>query len=284
MPKVTKLSPHIGAEIGGLDLSQPLSQADIDAVQAAFHAHKVLVFRDQQLGKADFARFSGQFGPLQRHVLDHWLADDLPEVMVLTNYARGGEKRASNAERSARFWHSDLSFTSRPALATALYGVEVPRDGGGTEFADMCAAYDALPAERRQELIRLEAVHDLEYCQAHVPQAPLTAKQKAEAPPVKQPVVRVHPVTGRNALYVSELHASHIDGMAVDAGRALIDELCAFAVQPQFLYRHDWRPGDVVIWDNRCTLHRGTPYNEAQNRLLWRTTINGEPCVRAERA
>jgi len=281
--QVTKMTPHIGAEIAGLDLAQPLSPQGIAGVLDAFHTHKVLVFRDQRLTKADFARFSGQFGPLQRHVLDHWLADDLPEVMVLTNFARGGEMRASNAERSARFWHSDLSFTSRPALATALYGVEVPADGGATEFADMCAAYDALPVERQEELIRLEAVHDLEYCQQHVPQAPLTEKQRAEAPPVKQPVVRVHPATGRNAIYVSALHTSHIDGMSQAAGRALIDELCAFAVQPQFLYRHQWRPGDVVIWDNRATMHRGTPYDERQRRLLWRTTINGEPTVRAMR-
>lgn len=281
MLTVTKLSPCLGAEISGLDLSKPLSDAEVAAVMDAFHAHKVLTFRNQKLEKADFVRFSAQFGPLQRHVLDHWLADDLPEVMVLTNYARGGEQRASNAERSARFWHSDLSFINRPALATALYGVEVPSEGGETEFADMCAAWDALPEVKRRSLLPLEAVHDLEYCQQHVPQAPLTEKQKAEAPPVRQPVVRVHPVTGRNVIFVSALHTSHIEGMDLAEGRALIDELCAFAVQPQFLYRHQWRQGDVLIWDNRCTMHRGTPYNEQQKRLLWRITINGEPAIKA---
>ena len=197
-------------------------------------------------------------------------------MMVLSNFTYTKDGEPSDAEKSARFWHSDLSFMLRPAMATALYAVEVPADGGNTEFADMCAAFEALPSGRQAELRDLSAVHDFDYCQHHVDQPPLTDAQREAAPPVVHGMVRRDQPSGRDALYASPLHTSHVLGMDEAHGRVLLDGLFEWATRREFIYSHRWLAGDFIIWDNRRLLHRGTPYDTRQRRLLWRVTVSGE--------
>ena len=278
------LTGPIGTEVRGVDLSAPMTDGDFRRLRALLADRGVLVFRDQRLERPQAVSFCERFGTLQRHVLNQWLADDCPEVMVLSNLATGDPGRASDAERTARFWHSDLSFMKIPAMATALYALAVPTQGGDTEFADMCAALDAMPAALRDRLTGASAIHDLDHCQQHVHQAPLTDAQRKAAPPVAHPVIRSHPPSGRAAIYISPLHTSHIVGVPADESRALMDEVCAFVTQPRFVYVHRWQSGDFVIWDNRRTLHRGTPYDERERRLLWRLTVDGDAPPMAARS
>lgn len=282
--QIAPLQPF-GAKISKADLSRPLDDADFDGLLQALLQRSFVLLRGQQLTKAQLVSFSSRFGTLQRHVLAQWLDGDVPEVLLVANPAAAGG-RAVYSELGSRFWHSDMSINKPSGFATTLYGVEVPPSGGETEIADMCAAYEALPALLKKAVEPLWAVHDLAYNFEHIGKQltetqrqgrQLSGEQKLRTPPVHHPVVRKHPVTGRKALYVGMAHTSHIVGMPVDEGRALVHELVEFATQPQFIHRHAWRPGDVLIWDNRSTLHRGTPYPDGERRMLWRTTsIEGE--------
>jgi taurine dioxygenase len=280
--QIETLSPHIGAEVRGVDIGAPMADEVFAQLRQTLEQHGVLVLRDQRLDKQGMVAFTGRFGPLEGHVLSQWLSGDTPAIMVLSNFAYTKNGEPSDAEKTARFWHSDLSFMARPALATALYAVEAPDRGGNTEFNDMCAACDALAPERKARLAGLAAVHDLDYCQHHIDQPPLTDAQREAAPPVAHAMVRTHTPTGRSALYLSPLHTSHVVGLAEDESRELLTELFALATRSEFTYSHRWQPGDYVIWDNRRLLHRGTPYDTTQRRLLWRATVSGEtvgqPC------
>lgn len=272
---IRQVGPSIGAEVEGVDLRTPLDEDAARQVRQALLDYSVLVFRNQDLDEERFVNFSRTFGELEVHVLSQWLRDDYPEIYILSNIAPGGKDKPTGGDKVARFWHSDTSFKRIPATATILYALEVPSEGGNTEFADMYAAYEALSEREKQRLQDLRAVHDLEVSHNRVPQPPLTEQQKQEAPPVAHPVVRVHPETGRRALYMGWAHTSHIEDMDPSEGKALVDSLCEFATQRQFVYSHEWRVGDVVIWDNRCTMHRGTPYDDSERRMMWRTTIKG---------
>ena len=277
---IAPLQPF-GAELDGVNLAEPVGAADFQIILQALHQHSALVVHGQQLSKAQLARFSAMFGILQRHVLAQWLDDDVPEVLLVTSKAAAGSGRAVYSELGSRFWHSDMSINKPSGFATILYGVEVPSIAGGTEIANMYAAYEALPDAMKKKLDGLMAVHDLKYNFEHIAKhlteeqrqgRQLSEEQKRNLVAVEHPVVRTHPVTGRKALYVGTAHTSHIAGMPVEEGRALVQELVEFATQPQFIYYHPWSRGDVLIWDNRCTLHRGTAYPEGESRVLWRTT------------
>jgi taurine dioxygenase len=278
--QIVPMAPF-GAQVGNIDLSAPIGAADFRVLLDALYRHSVLLFRGQTLTKAQLVRFSGLFGTLQRHVLSQWLDEDVPEVLLVANKAAVGPGRPVYSELGSRFWHSDMSINKPSGFATILYGVEVPSSGGTTEVADMYAAYESLPAAMKERIADLWAVHDLKYNFEHIGKhltdeqrqgRQLSEEQKRNTPAVEYPVVRVHPVTGRRALYVGLAHTSHIVGMPVEEGRRLVHELVELATQPQFVYSHAWRPGDVLCWDNRCTLHRGTPYPEGERRMLWRTT------------
>lgn len=270
-----------GAEIEGVDLSEPVSAPDFETILQTLLGNSVVLLRGQSLTKAQLVRFSAMFGTLQRHVLAQWLDDDVPEVLLVANKAATGPGRAIYSELGSRFWHSDMSINKPSGFATTLYGVEVTTSGGTTEIADMVAAYAALPAEMKARIADMWAVHDLKYNFEHIGKhlteeqrrgRQLSDEQKRNTPAVEHPVVRTHPVTGRKALYVGLAHTSHIVGLPIEEGRDLIARLVEFATQPQFVHCHTWRQGDVLIWDNRSTLHRGTAYPEGQRRLLWRTT------------
>jgi taurine dioxygenase len=271
------LSEHIGAEVEGVDLSRPITSEqhlDLDRALAAFG---VLVFRDQDLPPAMHVDFSARFGPLVGHLVSRFSVEGFPQVTYISN-VRNDKGEMIGADRAGMIWHSDMSYFKRPMLGSLLYGVECPPEGANTEFASMYAAYDALPKPTREHLAGLRGVHDYAWHYAtyltHRP--PLTEAEKAKAPPVTHPAVRTHPVNRRRAMYLSEGLTRTIEGMDEAQGRNLVIEMSEFATQPQFVYSHAWRPGDLVFWDNRCTMHRATEFDNRHRRVMRRTTVEGD--------
>lgn len=270
---VRPLSPTLGAEILGLDLRRPLDPATRDAVYAAFVRHHVLCFRDQDLSKREQVAFSEQFGELEGHTLRNRGLNDEPFVHVVSNL--DDEGRPIGKVRSDQ-WHTDKSFRPRPSLATILHARTLPPGGGGdTVFANMHAAYADLDAADRAELERLRVVHSWELSRENVGRV-MSEEEKRDAPTNVWPLVRVHPDTGAKCLFVG-CHASHLDGLPMADGRARIEALEDHATSERFTYRHSWRKGDVLMWDNRCLLHRADANFDAgvHPRILHRTCLRG---------
>jgi taurine dioxygenase len=276
------LTTHLGAEIHGVDLSRTLSDAQFACILEFFHRHCVIFFRDQVLDAAQLAAFSARFGELDVHHMTEHTLPGLPQVRVLSNVKKDG--KAIGISYSGMHWHSDLSYKEKPGLATLLYALECPPTGADTQFVSMYAAYEALPAERRHRLAKLQAVHDrnYRYSSLYPDRPPLSPEQIAKVPPVVHPLVVQHPVTGRATLFVAKEVVSGVVGMEAREARHLIDELEAFATRPEFMYSHKWRVGDVLVWDNRCTLHRATPFETRYRRTLYRTQVRGAAPVAAQ--
>jgi taurine dioxygenase len=269
---VNKLGPVMGAEVRGVDLSD-VKQEQFQLIREAFHRRLLLVFPDQHINEAQQIAFSRRFGELQVHVLDQYRHPRYPEIYVLSNVDKSGKTTGTHPDKGTLVWHSDLSFQRRPALATILYGIEVPRSGGDTLYADMYAAYEGLDRESKKLLEGMKAVHDLDASRQRAGEPPMTAKQRAEAPPVEHPVVRTHPGTGRKILYISR-HVSHFVGMPRAESDALLEMLLQHSTQDRFVFRHRWGQRDVVMWDNRCTMHCATPYDAgAERRVIHRTVV-----------
>jgi taurine dioxygenase len=240
----------------------------------------VLVFRDQRITPAQQVAFSRRFGPLQIHVLKQFLLADHPEILIVAN-VKDSEGSPVGLGDAGHFWHSDLSYKDTPSLGSMLLAQVLPAEGGDTLFADMHAAYEALdPAtQRRLEGLRAEHSYLARYdeLRQRSPWRPaLTAQQIAAVPPAVHPVVRTHPETGRKALFVSEHFTTRIVGLPEAESRALLAELFAHSVRPEFVYRHRWQPHDMVFWDNRSVMHLAAGCPDDQPRLLHRTTIEGD--------
>jgi taurine dioxygenase len=278
--EIQPISKVMGAQVRGVDLSRPLGDKAFGEILHAFHRYMLLVFPGQRIDEAQQVAFSRRFGELQIHVLEQYRHPRHPEIYVLSNVdAVTGKTTGTHPDKGTLVWHSDLSFVPKPALGTALYGIEVPDEGGDTLFADMCAAYDTLDPETKARLGKLRAVHDINVSRIRAGEAPMSERQRAEAPPVEHPAVRTHPATGRKVLYVSR-HASHIAGMPRAESDALLERLQAHATSERFVYRHRWRQHDLVIWDNRCTMHCATQYDPgAERRVMHRTVIKGDAPV-----
>ncbi len=276
---VRPMSEKLGAEIRGIDLSAPPDAQAFAAILQTLHRYGVIFFRGQNLTPDQLAAFSRCFGELDIHHMTEHVFPHLPQVRVLSNVKKDGV--SIGITRGGMHWHSDLSYKPQPALVTLLYAVECPPSGADTQFADMYAAFADLPEEKRKKLQTLRAVHDrnYRYSALYPGRPPLTPEQVAKVPPVEHPLVRRHPATGRPALFVAKDVVSHIVGMTEDESRALIDELEAFATRPDRIYSHKWQAGDLVVWDNRCTLHRATPYDPQYRRTLYRTQVKGEAPV-----
>jgi taurine dioxygenase len=271
--RINRLSPTMAAEVIGLDLRQPLDAATLAEVRRAFLEHKILCFRDQTLTKEQQVAFSQQFGELERHTLRNKGAD-LPLVHMVTNL--GPDGKPTGVVKSQQ-WHSDKSFRPAPCMATILHAVELPPVGGETYFADMYAAYDALPAAEKAEVDGLRVVHSWELSRENTGRK-MSQEEIDDAPPMTHPLARIHPETGKRALFMG-CHASHLEGMDFAAGRARIEALEAHATGPRFTYAHTWRKGDVLMWDNRCLLHRANASFDASRhpRVLHRTCVRGTP-------
>jgi len=271
------VSEHIGAEVRGIDLSQPIGAEHYQELNQALGRYGVLVFRDQDLPPAMHVDFSARFGPLVGHLVNRFSVEGYPQVTYISN-VRNDKGEMIGADRAGMIWHSDMSYFRRPMLGSLLYGVECPPEGANTEFASMYAAHDALPAALRERLTPLRGVHDYawHYSTYLTHRPPLTDAERAKAPPVTHPAIRTHPVSRRRAVYLSEGLTRSIEGMSEQAGRQLVVEVSQFATQAQFVYSHAWRPRDLVFWDNRCTMHRATEFDNQHRRVMRRTTVEGD--------
>lgn len=278
---VRPLQGEFGAEVLDLDLSRPLSDAGFAEIEAAWTRHSILVFRDLRMTPQQHIAFTRRFGPL--HVMEplQYNLPGQPEIFVVSNVEDGG--KALGLKRAGWGWHSDGEDKALPNAGSLLYALELPPEGGDTLFADMYAAYAALPADVRRTIsgrracfsrVRLHHVH-----YPHLP--PLTEDDKLAKPDVWHPIARRHPKSGWTALYVGRW-ACEIEGLPEEEGKQLIGTLQEFAVRPEFVYRHRWRSGDAVLWDNRCAQHCATPFDDAKyRRHMHRTTIEGEPPLMA---
>ena len=278
---VTPLHHDFVAEIGGIDLAQPLQPAARDAIDAAINRYAVVVFHDQKLSDDQQIEFAAHFGPIHssaqraRHrSIKHRLERD--EIADISNLDGDGKVLEANSRRrldwlANRLWHTDASFRAVPGALSLLYAHVIPDDGGDTEFADLRAAYDALPADTKTKIADLVAIHSIWHSRGQLDVTKYTPEELASLPPVPQRVVRTHPGSGRKTLYVAS-HASHIEGMPVPDGRLLLMDLIEHATQRPFVHTHRWRQGDLVIWDNRCTMHRARPFDTTKVRDLRRVT------------
>ena len=282
--RVEPLHPHVGAEITGIDLRRPVPPETFAEVEAALNKHAVLIFPAQPITNQQQIVFSRLFGPLetspdyagsQKTRLRHREIADISNLDFEGRVMSGDDKRLL-FNRGNQLWHTDSSFRYVPARCSLLSAHEVPPTGGETEFADLRAAYDALSEAKKRELDGLVAEHSIMHSRAKTGFTEFNPDIRRQLPPVPQIIVRTHPGSGRKSLYLAS-HASHIIGWPVEEGRRLIDELIAFATQPQFVYQHRWRVGDLVIWDDRCTMHRGREYDDTKcRRDMHRTTVSDE--------
>ncbi len=277
-----RLSASFGAEIAGIDLRDAVQPSRDAAIGAAFLDHAVLVIRDQRMDRAAMKRFADGFGEIETHAVALKQSDGaaIAGVHLITNLDANGVPVEKPVINSNFFWHSDKSYLPNPALATMLYALEIPPSGGDTQFADMAGAYDALPAGTKARIDGLQVVHSLEYMRISTGNAPPTDEEKIAAPPVTVSLVRTHPETGRKSLFVG-MYASHIVGLDPGEGRRLLDELTAHATGTAFVYTHQWRLGDLVVWDNRRVMHRAIANFEMgrHRRILMRCVVKGDPAV-----
>ena len=269
----------LGAEVVGFDMRAPLDDIQFGTLSDAFDRHSVLVFRDQQqLDPAAHIAFSRRFGPLEIHVQKKFLLEGHPELLIVSNEFRDGEP--IGLVDAGKYWHSDLSYKPEPSMGSLLHSRILPAEGGDTLFATQHAAYDALPAALQAKLHHLTAEHSYlarnEAQRAKSTLRPdLTDAQKQTVLPAVHPVVRVHPGTGRKALFVSEGFTTHIVELPEDESRDLLAEIYAHQTQAAFIYRHHWVDGDLVMWDNRAVTHLATGCPPDMARTLYRTTIRG---------
>jgi len=277
------LHPTLGAEVRGVDLTRPVMPEVFAEIDAAFNRYGILVFPEQPVTDEQQLSFSRLFGPLE--VNPNYAGAKMrlrPDVADISNLDAEGRVLARDDRRNLfnignQLWHTDSSFKRIPAKCSLLSARELPSSGpmggGETEFADLRAAWDALFDARKRKLQGLVVEHSIFRSRSQIGFANFNDEIFKELPPVPQALVRHHPASGRTSLYLAS-HASHIVGWPVEQGTALIEELIAFATEPQFVYQHRWTVGDLVIWDNRCTMHRGRPYDDTQRRVLHRTTVS----------
>jgi alpha-ketoglutarate-dependent 2,4-dichlorophenoxyacetate dioxygenase len=279
---ICPVTPTFAAEIGDIDLSKLLDPSEINDVKDAFAKYAVLIFPDQHLSQDQHLDFAKYFGPLEttialfRKDTKLRLRQEFADVSNLDpeNQVWGKDSRQRMFQLGNRLWHTDSSFKRLPARASLLYARSIPPVGGHTEFADERAAYDALPQEMKRRLHTLVAEHSIFNSRARLGFTNFTDEERREMPPVPQVVVRTIPESGRKSLYLAS-HAGRIFGVPEPEGRLLIDELVAHATQRQFVYTHRWRLNDLVIWDNRCTMHRGMEFDDLRwKRDMQRATVS----------
>jgi alpha-ketoglutarate-dependent 2,4-dichlorophenoxyacetate dioxygenase len=281
---ITPIHPYFGARVEGVDLGETLDEPTFRRIFDAFQEHSVLVFHDQRLSDERQMAFSRRFGPLEATIKSVGQERRLHENLVdLSNLdPDGNDKLMDWSDRRMLYqsgnqlWHTDSSFKPVPAMASLLSGREVPPEGGETEFVSMRHAYATLPEATRRRLDGRVTVHSILYSRSTIAKGLFDPEHERDLPPVRQALVRANPVNGRPSIYIGS-HAWYIEGMAYDESRRLLDELTAHTTRPECVYQHRWPPWDLVMWDNRCVLHRGRPWDAARHRrVMRRTTVAGE--------
>lgn len=275
---VNALSDVCGAEIVGFDCGGDIDAATFAAVRQAFLDHSVLVFRDQKLTPEQHVAFSKRWGDINGHILTQYLLPGYPELLVVSN-KKDDDGEPLGIEDAGRYWHTDVSYEAVPPMGSLLYGLEIPPSGGDTLFASQYRAYDNLPADLQERVSSLKARHRFNYVQIQATEdstrKPLTDEQKKQLVGAVHPVIRIHPDTGRKALYVNPGFTESLIGVDEKESQGLLDTLFGYATDPAVIYRHRWQPRDLVFWDNRCLMHHATPYPADSIRHMNRTTVAG---------
>jgi taurine dioxygenase len=275
--RLRPLTPNLGAEVSGIELSADMDDALFRALYQAFLRHRVLLFPPHDLPPANQVAFARRFGEVQVHVMNQYHADGYPELYRLSNLDRHGKPSGHHPDKGTLAWHTDGSWQRVTGQATIIYGEVMPKSGGETHFCDMYGAYERLSASWKKRIADLRAVHNLDFSRSRRHgEDPLTEAQRLTKPPVDHPIVRTHPETGRKCLFLGD-HAEYIQGMPYDEGRVLIEELNALAVHADLTYEHRWKARELLVWDNRCVMHRATAYDAAnEGRVIRRCTVLGE--------
>jgi taurine dioxygenase len=290
---VKRLSPALGAEIKGVDLSRALDPSVVGEIADAWHENLLVIFRGQTLTPDQHIEFSRHFGGLEIHPNPKHLHREYPVLLNLTN--RLGENgEALGLKDGGSDWHSDLSYMKAPSKGSLLYALEVPKIGGDTEWGNMYKAYETLPEATKARIADLRAIHQFDHNanpRLTPPEGVIAGQEgsgsiwdkksaatKARTPNVPHPIVRIHPDTGRKALFVNRRFTIAVEDMDAEQGENLLLELFDHCEQPEFIYRHKWRVGDLLMWDNRCTIHVACGgFNLPEIRQMYRTTLTGAP-------
>lgn len=270
--EVIALSPALGAEIRGVDASRSMEKAVFEAILEAWHEHLVIVLRGQALGEEEQVRFAERFGPLSPIHTSHHSATN-KAVMYIGNRKKDG-KIAGALPLGEMQFHTDQCYQERPAMGTMLYSIEIPAAGGNTMFANAYKAYEALPDDVKRTIAGKKAVQVYDYGGGVLERKGMVSPDAGIS--YAHPVARTHPATGRKSLYVNRLMTHHIEGLAPEESERLLEIMFATLEQPQFVYEHRWRVGDLVLWDNRCTLHARRDFDPNELRWMRRVTIKGD--------
>jgi taurine dioxygenase len=268
------LSPALGLEVLGIDLSEPIGNKLAAQLEDVFHRGQIILLRDQNLSEEDEVRFAECFGTLARTLNVHHTGKH-PATMLISNIRKDGKPIGALPDGEMQF-HTDQCYVERPAMASMLYAIEVPSAGGNTLFANAYTAYETLPDEIKRRIDGRKAINAYDYANASVKRG---TRPGDGVPQYSHPVVRTHPATGRKALYVNRLMTVAIEGVPEAESDELLNLLFDHQEQRKFVYEHVWRVGDILMWDNRCTLHARTDFSSAERRLMRRVTILGEKPV-----
>src|SRR6266496_418946 len=274
MIELRPITDTVGTEVLGVDVTQPISARDFDRIYQAWIDTTILLFRGQKMTPKQHVGFTRRFGEVATYTRSQFAAENYPEILVLSNITRDGKLIGSPV--SGRVWHSDGHYLDKPPAGSMLYAIEVPPEGGDTWFANMYAAYEALPKSVRRRIDDLKVVISRVQSRPYnyPERTPLTEEEKAAWPDMPQPMVRSHPVSGRRALYAGGSVPWRVVGMSEEESVPLVTYVQEFSVRPQFTYCHRWRQGDIVLWDNRSAMHRATTYDSTRyRRLMHRTTV-----------
>lgn len=272
------VSYAVGVEIHGVDISAPQDDATVQAIRDLWVKHGVVILRDQNITPHQHLAFSERFGELQMMALSRYNHPDVPQIFLVST--RPVDGKPSETRNTGRQWHSDHSFAAEPAMGSLLYCIEAPAAGGSTLFANQYMAYEALSEPLKKMLDGRKAWHDLYRLKDFQNRAAFSEEDRQRTPPRAHPIFRTHPETGRKALFVNEAWTFKIDGMAEDESKPILDYLFHHSTQPVFTYRHYWRPGDLLFWDNRVVMHYAPPdydMSDPKNiRHMHRTTLKGD--------
>ena len=267
----------LGAEVRGVDLTS-LDDRQFATLRDAWHQHQVILLRGQTLDDQDLIAFSRRFGDLDWAPVQETgrrFVEGLPEIYIVSNVKQNGEPIGSLGAGEA-VWHTDMSYLEKPPMASTLYALEVPPSGGNTSFCSMYAIYEALPAELKRRIAGLKIKHDGTYNSGgFLRQGVTPTDDPRTSPGALHPLVCTHPDTGRQMLYLGRRRNAYLAGLELAESEALLDELWRFVERPEFKWEHVWRVGDLVMWDNRCTMHRRDPFDDATRRIMHRTQIKG---------
>jgi alpha-ketoglutarate-dependent taurine dioxygenase len=282
--QVRRLGTTLGAEVRGIDMKEPLDAETRNELLDIWTQHLVLVFPGQKVSDTEhveFTRFLGEPEIFHQKIIK---SASVREIFRVSNVDESGtlmppDNPTVQQLSLAQYWHTDSSYRHVPCKGALLHGIEVSKTGGETEFTNMYDVYAALPPALKAKVDGRRARHNFEHMQTLRPLKPLTEEERAAMPPMWQPMVRVHPVSGRKSLYISPIYNDEVEGMTPQEGQKLVAELAEFAGQKQFVYRHYWTTDDVVMWDNRCTMHQVTAFDPTERRVMHRTTIVGDAPV-----